>query len=132
MQERRFEPGFRISGFDRAILFGGVVGMIAGAMWDWRCGFFVGFAVGHFFLFCNVFRIRRAPELVWAGTFIALSACNLFTGVPGWPGTILGALALTVFLIGRELKMPWYHGVGWKRVNPGLRGWWEREEKYKG
>ena len=27
-------------------------------------------ALGHFFLFCNVFRVRRSYELVWAGCFL--------------------------------------------------------------
>ena len=125
MPERRFAPGFRISMFDVAILAAGVIEtFVAGLRVGWY-GLLVGFGVGHFFLFCNVFRIRRRPELVWAGTFIALTGSTLLAGVPGWVGTITGSLALTVFLITREMRKPWYHGVGWKRVNPGLRAWWD-------
>jgi len=125
MPERRFAPGFRISVFDAAILFCGVTGTAAAGARVWVGGLIVGFAVGHFFLFCNVFRIRRRPELIWAGTFIGLTAVTLFTGFPGWMGTIAGSLALTVFLVMREMKQPYYHGVGWSRINPGLRNWWE-------
>ena len=28
------------------------------------------YVLGHFFLFCNVFRVRRPPELIWAGVFV--------------------------------------------------------------
>src|SRR5688572_5938331 len=31
-------------------------------------------AAGHFFLFCNVFRIIRRRELIWAGLFV-LNVC---------------------------------------------------------
>lgn len=43
----------------------------------WWAGAAVVCVVGHFFLFCNVFRIARASELIWAGTFVVLSACTL-------------------------------------------------------
>jgi len=31
----------------------------------------IPFAAGHFFLFCNVFRVRRSYELVWTGCCLA-------------------------------------------------------------
>ncbi|CAK0748261.1 hypothetical protein CCP3SC1_1760005 [Gammaproteobacteria bacterium] len=38
----------------------------------WWAGLLIGLVLGHFFLFCNVFRVTRQTELIWAGAFITL------------------------------------------------------------
>jgi hypothetical protein len=76
--------------------------------------------VGHFFLFCNVFRVSRAPELVWAGVFLALAGSTIALGVPGWPATVAASLATTVVVVTLEMRKPSYHGIGWRRINPTL------------
>jgi len=125
MPDRRFAPGFRISVFDALILLTGGVGAFLAASHAWWAGVIIGFVVGHFFLFCNVFRIARRPELIWAAAFTFLAACTFLTGLPGWIGTVACSLLLSVVLIVREMRKPYYHGVGWSSLNPGLRAWWE-------
>jgi hypothetical protein len=120
-----FQPGFRVSGFDLAVLIAGVVGSVALWRQSWWAGAVVGFVVGHFFLFCNVFRIPRTPELIWASAFTGLAASTVLAGQPGWSMTFASGFILAVVLIAREMKSPGYHGIFWRRVNPGLREWWE-------
>lgn len=120
-----FAPGFRWSRADAAIV---TVGAIAAAsLWSrWpMASAAIAFVLGHFFLFCNVFRIRRTPELVWAVTVVALGAGSELWGWPTVPWAAATAMALTVILIGSELRHPLYHGVGWPRLNPDLRATWE-------
>lgn len=121
-----FTPGLRLSALDVVVL---VLGF-AGTWWlgvhvAWWAGLIVGFVVGHFFLFCNVFRIARGAELVWAAVFVLLSGATLLTEHPGWPVTITASLLLTVVLVIREMRRPSYHGIAWQRVNPQLQTWWD-------
>ncbi len=121
----RFRPGFRLSVLDVLVLCAGAWGTWHVGRDLWWAGAAIGFVVGHFFLFCNVFRIARKPELMWAGCFVVLCAATILTGLPGWTATFAGSLCLTLVLILREMRKPSYHGVFWERVNPGLRTWWE-------
>ena len=82
--------------------------------------------LGHFFLFCNIFRIRRNYELTWAAVFI-FNVAIWFVLYPGdltLGGRLLGALVcqtpLTVFLIGLEMRSSNYHGVFSRQINSRL------------
>jgi hypothetical protein len=86
--------------------------------------FVVLFVVGHFFLFCNVFRIARGLELTWGGLFVALATATLASGYPGWYATSAISIAMTTAVIAFEMRKPSYHGVFWQRVNPQLPEWW--------
>ena len=121
----KFQPGFRLSVIDVIVLLAG--GLLAWRLWElaWWAGLVVVFVVGHFFLFCNVFRLARVPELIWAGTFVLLCSATILAGFPSWPLTLALSLALTVVLIGREMRKPSYHGICWQGVNPRLRQWWD-------
>ncbi|SMP60002.1 hypothetical protein SAMN06265222_106301 [Neorhodopirellula lusitana] len=68
------------------------------------------FVLGHFFLFCNVFRIPRRPELVWAGCFLGLATIGL---IVEWPITsaMLAALPVTIAVLIYSVRLPTYHGV---------------------
>jgi hypothetical protein len=124
----RFAPGFRFSWTDAFVLILG-----AGLIW-WLAGFagelalLAAFVIGHFFLFCNVFRIGRKPELVWAGAFIVLAALSLGMEWLDLRVTWGLSLGLSISLILREMSLLHYHGIFWQRVNPGLPEWW-RERK---
>ncbi len=124
-----FSPGFRISMRDALILSGGVAGTIMLGSKLWQAGVIVGFSVGHFFLFCNVFRIERKPELYWAAVFISLTTATVATGFPGWTGTLGVSLAVSASLIVLEMRKPSYHGIGWKHINPNLRTWWQERQR---
>jgi hypothetical protein len=121
MKARTFSPGFRLSPLDVVILAGGVAGAVFVPK---EIAIVAATAVGHFFLFCNVFRMSRKPELIWAATFTTLAATTLFHGAPGWTATVSISFCLALALIALETRKPSYHGLGWRRLNPGLPDWW--------
>jgi hypothetical protein len=64
-------------------------------------------------------------ELIWAAVFLILTRFTVVSGHPAWTTTALLSLATTLVVIGIELRKPSYHGIGWTRINPNLRQWWE-------
>jgi hypothetical protein len=123
---KKFSPGFRFSLIDSAVLAAGIALAVIGTK---EIAIISLAAVGHFFLFCNVFRMSRIPELIWAGAFVILSYCTLSMGKPTWMLTVGSAIALAAALIFREMKKPYYHGILWRRVNPDLPEWWKRKSE---
>ena len=124
MTAAKFAPGFRLSALDVVVLVLGFgASVFLGALF-WWVGILIAFVVGHFFLFCNVFRLSRPPELVWAGVFVTAAGATIVWDVPGWMGTMVISLCMTVLVVALEMRKPSYHGVGWQRINPGLPDWW--------
>lgn len=82
---------------------------------------------GHFFLFCNVVRLCRRLELLWAAVFLL--------NVAGWAArgelrllpVLLGQLPVTVLLVAWEIRQPRYHGVYADRWNPRLNEYLQNE-----
>lgn len=122
-----FKPGFRIDVIDTLVLIAGAAGTLWLAQVEWWMGLIVGFAVGHFFLFCNVFRVAKPLELTWSAIFVALAASTIVTGQPGWTVTVGVTLATTLIVIVAQVRKPSYHGIAWQRFNPGLLQWWEAQ-----
>jgi hypothetical protein len=116
---------------DLAVL--GIGSVAAAVAWQsvWWAGFVIAFVLGQFFLFCNVFRVARKPELIWSALFLAVAGPTIVTGVPGWPLSIAASLLATLAIVARELRKPCYHGIAWRRINPGLEESWaaQRNEK---
>lgn len=127
MQQPSFAPGFRLSVSDIVVLIVGASGALALGVMVWWWGFVIGFAVGHFFLFCNIVRMARPLELLWAGVFVALAVATITWGVPGWPLTAVLSLVVTAVVVWLQMRSPSYHGLGWQRINPGLPAWWEAQ-----
>jgi hypothetical protein len=125
MKQTVFSPGFRLSVVDVFVLIGGTVAAIALSIYVWWWGFVPAFVLAHFFLFCNVVRMARPLELIWAGVFVVLAGATIASDVPGWLITALGSLLVTVVVVIVEMRKPSYHGVGWQQINPGLPAWWE-------
>jgi len=46
-------------------------------------------------------------------------------GIPGWPITTSVSLVVTLVVVVLQMRKPSYHGLGWQRINPGLRSWWD-------
>ncbi len=126
MPSPAFNPGFRLSNFDVAVLAIGTAGALVAGMFTPWIGLLIAFVVAHFFLFCNVFRVSRRPELVWAGFFVLLAAGTIAANIPGWLLTFIVSLCFTVVIVALEMRKPAYHGVGWRRLNPRLPEWWSR------
>lgn len=112
--------GLRLSVLDCVVLIGTVIATVV--LWLPTEGLSViaGLVVGHFFLFCNVFRIPRKPELVWGGLFLAMCVALLlldcFT-----PAFVCGfVVPITLAVLTYSLRLPTYHGIYADRVNPRL------------
>ena len=125
MKQAAFAPGFRLSAVDVFVLIAGTVATIVLSTYVWWWGFVPAFVLAHFFLFCNVVRMARPLELVWAGVFVVLAGATIAFDTPGWLVTALASLLVTVVVVLVEMRKPSYHGVGWQRINPGLPAWWE-------
>lgn len=78
-------------------------------------------AVGHFFLFCNVFRVRRRFEITWASTFIFNIGFWLSFSELGWASVIACQIPVTLCVLLLELRSPRYHGVFAKQINQQLQ-----------
>ena len=124
-----FQPGFRISVIDAAVLVAGAAGTAWCSRIDVTLAIAAAFVVAHFFLFCNVVRMDRTLELVWSGLFVALACAAQGLAVIAWPWVFAASLACTGVLVALQLRRPSYHGIGWQRINPGLPQWWERHRQ---
>ena len=82
-------------------------------------------ATGHFFLFCNVFRIVRRRELIWAGLFVLNVGVWAWLDRLTWTGVLFCQLPITVVLIVADIRAAGYHGVFAKRLNPQLNEYLE-------
>ncbi|HEY3360163.1 MAG TPA: hypothetical protein VGQ83_43325 [Polyangia bacterium] len=109
--------GLRFSVRDAAILAGaGLTALLARDL-PGQPGILVLVVVGHFFLFCNVIRLRRRFELIWAAAFVTLAVAMSLTGRLRWPTVVLGVMPITAALIVAEVRSLRYHGV-WCRRPP--------------
>ncbi len=114
------KPGFRFSWGDAiAILVCAVATWLA---WHWLGLFALVFPVtlGHFFIFCNVFRIRPIYELVWTGAYLVNMAYWLLFREFSWLGVLSVQTPLTLTLIVLELRSPRYHGAFYQKVQAKL------------
>lgn len=112
--------GFRCSALDAVVL---IVGVAAGILLWPRLGPMSGafpFAVGHFFLFCKIFRIHRTKELVWVVATVLHVAVWVLIDDVAWLRILALQTPLTLLLIGLTLRGPWYHGICAPRIDQRL------------
>lgn len=83
--------------------------------------------LGHFFLFCNVFRIGSRKELLWAAVFVINVPLWLNEGAIHWPGVLLVQTPMTLAVILWAMRGPNYHGVLARRLNAQLERYLEGE-----
>lgn len=110
---------------DIAVLVVGAIGSLLAAQVQLWFGIAVAFTVGHFFLFCNVFRMPRYLELAWAALFLLLLVSTAIMQQPGWFLSFALSLAGTIVAVVFQMRQPSYHGVGWETINPQLLQWWQ-------
>ena len=127
----KFQPGFRLSEMDVGIIMLGVCVSVLLARVDERLGLVVLFVLAHFFLFCNVLRMSRPLELIWAVLFVLLAGSTFYFGLPPWNTTLAAMLVVTLFLAFVQILLPSYHGVFWRKINPNLKQWWDVREGRK-
>ncbi len=80
----------------------------------------VAMATGHFFLFCNVFLVWRRWELLWAAVFTVNAAIHLALGADDAGSVLLWQMPVTLFVLLRQIRSPWYHGIYAEKLNPRL------------
>ncbi|MBF0420248.1 MAG: hypothetical protein HQL78_08800 [Magnetococcales bacterium] len=124
---KRFDPGFRISIMDGFILISGLIGSLLCMEIEVWFGIAIVFIVGHFFLFCNVFRISRPLELTWAALCILLLGSTILFQKPGWLPSFALSVVMTIVVVVIQMRQPSYHGIGWKTINPKLPQWWQSQ-----
>ena len=110
--------GFRCSAGDLVVLVAGVVVTIASRDWFPPLAILTPFVLAHFFLFCNVFRVGQAAELVWGGLFLTTVAASRLSDEVRWEFVLLPMCGVTIVLILRTLRRSDYHGAFCQRINP--------------
>ena len=96
------------------------------AEWTW----FIPFVVIHFFLFCNIFRVRTRYELAWCAVLLINFGYWLNQWTSGktdgdngpYPFVAFFSLQLlmTLLVVLLELTSARYHGIFADRINPKL------------
>jgi len=110
-RRRLSTPGFRFSALDAGILAALVIA--SGLLYRlpsplWWISALVG---GHFFLFCNVFRLARVLELVWAFAFLAAVLLFAVSERLSLINVLAFQAPISVGVIVWEIKSPRYHGI---------------------
>lgn len=124
-----FNPGFRLSILDIVILAVATAISIACYPISPLASSAIIFVIAHFFLFCNVIRMSRISELIWASIFLSLSALSIYLNYQIIVAAFVISFMSTLILVGLELKKPSYHGLFWQKINPSLLQWFEQKHK---
>ena len=109
--------GLRFSWFDAgAIVMCGAATWLA---WSWLGSMALLFpvALGHFFLFCNVFRIYRKYEYIWAVVFVLNVLMWVTLARFDWRLILATQTPVTATVIILQMRSPWYHGIGARKIN---------------
>jgi hypothetical protein len=124
-QPRRRTWGFRFASQDLPAI--GAFTAAAAVLWRWENSLWwmLAIAAGHFFLFCNVFRIVRQRELIWAMLFVLNIGAWLWFEELTWAHVLSCQLPITIFLIIADVRAPTYHGIFANRLNPQLNDYLE-------
>jgi hypothetical protein len=80
----------------------------------------VAIVAGHFFLFCNIFRVVRRRELIWAAVLVVNVGFWLLLDRLDWFNVLACQLPVSAGVIAWELKAARYHGIFADRLNARL------------
>jgi hypothetical protein len=113
--------GFRFSWTDGVAIV--VFALLTWSTWPLLGKMSILFPVvlGHFFLFCNVFRIPRKPELWWSAAFVVNVGVWLSFNRFTWSMVLLTQTPITLLVITRAVFGEDYHGIGHSLVPWGRR-----------
>lgn len=112
--------GFRFSATDAVILVCGIALAALLRAREFPLWWLVPMVLGHFFLFCNVFRVRRSYEITWAFLFLLNVGFWLSRARFDWAAALLTQTPFTLAAIGAEMLSWRYHGVAARRINSRL------------
>ncbi|WP_040483662.1 hypothetical protein [Lyngbya aestuarii] len=120
----KFSPGFRLFIVDTG--FAICIALLSFRLWSVheRLSLMILSSAIQFFLFCNVFRVSRIPELIWASLYVLICLVGLMyeLSIVLW-GTI--GLLIGIVIIVIECQRPSYYGIMWKKINPNLEQWFK-------
>jgi hypothetical protein len=118
--QRKRTWGIRFSPTDAIVLalFGLAIAVLR--RFDSSFSWIVAIVAAHFFLFCNIVRLARLRELIWAAFFVINVGCSFFLGRLDWFTVLACQLPLSIGVIAWELKASRYHGVFADRLNSHL------------
>ena len=110
-------PGFRFSASDAVAIVLAIVAAVT--LWGSLGAMSLLFPIvlGHFFLFCNVFRVRRSFEVAWALVFVVNVCAWWLAGRFNWWSVLSVQTPVTMLCLGLEICSERYHGVGYSRIN---------------
>lgn len=108
--------GFRFSTMDMLIFSVGIFATIV--LWNsWGpFALLVPYLLGHFFLFCNTFRVGGERTLIWVGTFLA-NAC-VWSRTANIEIPLIIQAVVTTMLIVQCVFGKNYHGIACAQINP--------------
>lgn len=112
--------GFRFSLPDALVLIAGACLSWWLAKMEFPLWWIVPAAVGHFFLFCNVFLVWRRLELLWAAAFVLNVAVHFALEKDTATPVLLWQAPATILVIVFQMRSPWYHGIFARQINPRL------------
>lgn len=104
-------PGARLAVSDLGVIAGGVAatlwlrGLVPELAW------LPAFVLGHFFLFCNLVRLRTRRELTWCAVFVANFLGHVALGRLEGASVLAWQAPLTLALVGLEVRSPGYRGI---------------------
>jgi hypothetical protein len=122
---KEFSPGFRFSSVDGIVLVAGVTISMVGYTSSWVVTVVVLWPLLNYFLFCNVFRLSRLPEIIWAFCFVILAGSTILFETPSWAISMSISFVSTILAIIWEIRRPCYHGILWQKTNPNLPLCWQ-------
>jgi len=117
--------GFRFSFVDAVALASFGVTVAALHRFGSSMAWVVAVVAAHFFLFCNIFRVVRRRELIWAGIFVLNVGFWLLLGRLDWFNVLACQLPVSAGVIAWEIRATRYHGVLADRLNPALEDYIE-------
>ena len=109
--------GFRFYPADAVILLLGLAATVALLPLAGSFALVIPAVLGHFFLFCNVFRIHRRLELIWTVVFVVNVVVWWSLDRFDWPTVLALQTPVTLGVITGEMRSPRYHGVLCRRIN---------------
>jgi hypothetical protein len=93
----------KISGTDWMVIWSALLLTIALDRLNYPGWWLPGMVVAHFFLFCNVFKVPRKLELLWAAVFLINTGVWLAAGRFDWRPVLLCQTPFTLAAIGLTL-----------------------------
>lgn len=110
---RKNGPGFRCSRLDLPVIVISILVAFLAYSWIGQWALVLPVVLGHFFLFCNVFRIGNRLEYVWAGIFLVNVSVWTFLDDLDWLRIMIWQSPVTLLILFIAVRRSNYHGVGY-------------------